>query len=100
MADNCSNGIWSKQSMARKAREQITQSAEPIEPQETSNTLKQEVKQALLNVLRSSDASAASKASAGRTLLEYYADDKSATKSKRGIEMSAADLDAAIAELE
>jgi hypothetical protein len=53
-----------------------------------------------LNVLRSSDASAASKASAGRTLLEYYADDKSATKSKRGIEMSAADLDAAIAELE
>jgi len=62
-------------------------------------SLKSEVKQALLNVLRSSDASAASKASAGRTLLEYFSDDKSATIGKRGVEMSAADLDAAIAEL-
>jgi hypothetical protein len=83
----------------RKRSEPIEQSNEPIE-QAGSQSLKSEVKQALLNVLRSSDASAASKASAGRTLLEYFSDDKSATKGKRGAELSASELDAAIAELE
>jgi hypothetical protein len=85
--------------MVKKASATIAQSNEQQE-QPSSTSLRNEVKQALLNVLRDSSASAASKASAGRTLLEYFSDDKSATKSKRGIEMSAADLDAAIAELE
>ena len=84
--------------MARKPREQTTQSAKPIDNL-ARNSLREEVKESLLSVLRSSDASAASKASAGRTLLEYYADDKSAPN-KRGVELSAAELDAAIAELE
>lgn len=83
----------------RRAKEQTTQSAKPIEQPSTAS-LREEVRESLLNVLRDSAASAASKASAGRTLLEYFADDKAATKGKRGIEMSAADLDAAIAELE
>ena len=85
--------------MARKPRERITQSAKPID-NPARNSLREEVKESLLNVLRSADASAASKASAGRTLLEYYSDDRSAAKSKRGVELTAAELDAAIEELE
>ena len=62
-----------------------------------SATLRDEVKQALLNVLRDSDASAAAKASAGRTLLEYFSDDESSSSSsRRGAEMTAAELDDAI----
>ena len=83
-----------------KASATIAQSKEPIGKQEPITSLREEVKQALLNVLRSSDASAASKASAGRTLLEYFSDDRSATIGKRGVELSASELDAAIAELE
>jgi len=85
--------------MARKQVAPITQNAEPIGDR-AKDSLKEEVKQALLNVLRSSDASAASKASAGRTLLEYFSEDKSATIGKRSVELSASELDAAIAELE
>jgi hypothetical protein len=87
--------------VVRKAG-QTLQSKEPIErPGQLpgKNTLREEVKQALLNVLRSSDASAASKASAGRTLLEYFADDKAATNNKRGVELTASELDAAIADI-
>ena len=66
-----------------------------------SATLRDEVKQALLNVLRDSDASAAAKASAGRTLLEYFSDDESSSSSsRRGAEMTAAELDAEIARLD
>jgi hypothetical protein len=85
--------------MARKAVP-IAQSKKPIEQHDGMSSLRNEVKESLLSVLRSSDASAASKASAGRTLLEYFADDRSAAKSKRGVELTAAELDAAIAELE
>ena len=85
--------------MARKQREQIMQNAEPIERQGQSNTLRGEVKQALLSVLRNETASAAAKASAGRTLLEYFNDDESSSSKRRGADMSAADIDAAIADL-
>ena len=84
--------------MARKA-EPITQSAKPI-GDSARNSLREEVKQALLNVLRSSDASAASKASAGRTLLEYFSEAESISNKRRGVELTASELDAAIAELE
>jgi len=83
----------------RRTREPIVQSAKPQEQSSTAS-LRDEVKQALLNVLRDNDASAASKASAGRTLLEYFSDDKSATIGKRGADLTASELDAAIAELE
>ena len=84
--------------MARKA-EPITQSAKPIDNL-ARNSLREEVKESLLNVLRSSDASAASKASAGRTLLEYFSEAESISNKRRGVELTASELDAAIAELE
>ena len=85
--------------MARKAAT-IAQNEKPQEQPLAMNSLREEVRQALLSVLRDSSASAASKASAGRTLLEYFSDDRSATIGKRGAELSASELDAAIAELE
>jgi hypothetical protein len=61
-------------------------------------TLREEVKQALRAVLRDPSASAAAKASAGRTLLEYFDDSESSHASaRRGADMSAAELDHAIA---
>jgi len=63
-------------------------------------TLRSEVKESLLSILRDQGASAAAKASAGRTLLEYFDDSESTHASaRRGADMSAAELDAAIAEL-
>ena len=63
-------------------------------------TLRNEVKESLLSILRDPDASAAAKASAGRTLLEYFDDSETTHASaRRGADMSAAELDAAIAEL-
>lgn len=60
-------------------------------------TLRNEVKQALRDVLRDPAASAAAKASAGRTLLEYFDDSESTNASaRRGADMTAAELDAAI----
>lgn len=84
----------------RRAREQTAQSKAPIGEQENSTgiTLRSEVKQALLNVLRDPSASAAAKASAGRTILEYFSDSESSADRRRGAEMTAAELDAAIAE--
>jgi hypothetical protein len=61
-------------------------------------SLRQEVKEALREVLRSKDASAAAKASAGRTLLEYFDDSESSHASaRRGADMTIAELDHAIA---
>lgn len=82
--------------MPRKGATITQSSAQTGEP---IGSLRSEVKQALLDVLRSSDASAASKASAGRTLLEYFADDKAAAIGKRGVELTASELDAAIADI-
>ena len=63
-------------------------------------SLRNEVKESLLGILRDQDASAAAKASAGRTLLEYFDDSETTHASaRRGADMSAAELDAAIAEL-
>jgi hypothetical protein len=69
------------------------------EPQQAS--LHDEIRQALLTILRDEGANAAAKASAARTLLEYFDDSKSHHSSTaRGSEMSAAELDAAIAAIE
>jgi len=85
--------------MPKKA-EPIAQSAKPIGDR-SKDSLREEVKQALLNVLRSKEASAASKASAGRTLLEYFSEAESVVADKRrGADLTAAELDSAIAELE
>ena len=45
-------------------------------------------------------ANAAAKASASRTLLEYFDDRDSARATRRGVDMTASELDAAIALLE
>jgi len=52
----------------------------------------------LLGILSDSSASAAAKASAGRTLMQYFADE-SATAKRRGADMTAAELDQAISQL-
>ena len=84
----------------RRPREQTAQSAKPIEQAGTAS-LKQEVKQALLTILRDSSASAASKASAGRTLLEYFSESESVgADRRRGADLTATELDDAIALLE
>ncbi len=69
--------------------------------EEQSNaSLHDEVRQALLTILRDDAANAAAKASAARTLLEYFDDTKHHTSSNaRGSELSAAELDAMIAQL-
>ena len=85
--------------MRAKRSETTAQSSAQTDKLE-GTSLKAEVKEALLNVLRSSDASAASKASAGRTLLEYFSEAESISNKRRGVELTASELDAAIAELE
>jgi hypothetical protein len=57
--------------------------------------LKAIVRHALLQILKDSEASAAAKASAGRTLLQYFSEE-SATQ-RRGADMTAAELERAIA---
>jgi hypothetical protein len=66
----------------------------------SQTTLKEIVKDALLKILADSEASAAAKASAGRTLMQYCSEENQRLSGKRGADMSAAELDAAIAELE
>jgi len=88
-----------KGSGMRKARGQTTRSEKPIEMPESTSLL-QEVKQALLRVLRDDSASAAAKASAGRTLLEYFSDESASASKRRGAELTAAELDAEISKLE
>jgi hypothetical protein len=63
----------------------------------SNSTLRQTVKEALLAVLADPAAAAAAKASAGRTLLEYFSEDRGTVA--RGAEMSGAELDAAIARM-
>ena len=82
----------------RKAGLTVVDSSESV--QNTNVSLRTEVKESLLAILRDQGASAAAKASAGRTLLEYFDDSESTHASaRRGADMSAAELDAAIAEL-
>ena len=64
--------------------------------QKSNVTLRDEVKEALRSVLHDPSASAAAKASAGRTLLEYFDDTETHASARRGADMSAAELDAAI----
>jgi hypothetical protein len=61
-------------------------------------TLREIVKQALLKVLNDPKATAAAKASAGRTLLEHFGESDQGV-SARGADMSAAELDSAIARI-
>jgi hypothetical protein len=67
--------------------------------QETIQPLRDVVKEALLTVLKDESASAAAKASAGRTLLEYFDDSANARDSKRGAELTIDEIDAAIERL-
>jgi len=68
--------------------------------QNSQTSLHDEVKQSLLTILRDDLANAAAKASAARTLLEYFDDTKHHTNSNaRGSELSAAELDAMIEQL-
>lgn len=60
-------------------------------------TLEDIVREALLAVLADSESSAAAKASAGRTLMQFC-NNNSRLEKKRGAEMSRAELDQAIAE--
>ena len=67
-----------------------------------SATLKETVKQALLAILLDDNANAAAKASAGRTLLEYFGEQEqglSGASGKRGAELSVIELDREIARL-
>jgi hypothetical protein len=84
----------------KRAIQPIVQAPE-LQREPPTATLREEVKQALRDVLRDKDASAAAKASAGRTLLEYFSDSESAhLNARRGADMSAAELDAMIARLD
>jgi len=97
-----------KQSVKRKPNQQ-TARIKPVQsgtrtPEKQTETpigsLRQIVRESLLNVLKDESASAAAKASAGRTLLEYFDDSETlASKGKRGVELSIADLDAEIARI-
>lgn len=67
-----------------------------LRPPAAHATLRETVKEALLNLLKDPEASAAAKASAGRTLLQYF-DHETPAGRRRGADMTAAELDAAIA---
>lgn len=60
-------------------------------------SLRDEVREALRRVLSDNSASAAAKASAGRTLLEYFDDGSAAGAGRRSVELSLEELDAEIA---
>jgi hypothetical protein len=60
-------------------------------------SLRDEVREALRNVLHDSTASAAAKASAGRTLLEYFDVGGDARMGRRSTELTVEELDAEIA---
>ena len=57
--------------------------------------LKAIVRKALLELLNDPEASAAAKASAGRTLMQYFAEEGAPGK-RRGADMTTAELDQAI----
>lgn len=66
---------------------------------ESKTGLRETVKEALLSILGDPEASAAARASAGRTLLEYYDDAPIGGTGKRGEELTLAELDDEIASL-
>ena len=72
--------------------------SEAPRPVESEAPLRVIVREALLNVLKDPEASAAAKASAGRTLLQYFNEQDQGLSGRRGADMTAAELDAAIAE--
>jgi hypothetical protein len=76
----------------------IVTAEKPATDTKAQASLKGIVREALLSVLKDHEASAAAKASAGRTLLQFFTDDSASTR-RRGADMTAAELDSAIAEL-
>ena len=74
----------------------IATAGDPLIDSKPQASLKAVVREALLNVLNDPEASAAAKASAGRTLLQYFTDESAASGRRRGADMTAAELDAAI----
>ena len=64
-----------------------------------NKTLREEVRDALRAVLSDPASSAAAKASAGRTLLEYYDEGGKPGSGRRSTEMTAEELDQEIARL-
>ena len=76
-----------------------TDVSEPKESNGHGTSLREEVKQALRNVLADPEASAAAKASAGRTLMEFFGEDANAIAARSSREMTASEIDAEIARL-
>jgi len=76
----------------------IVSDEKPNDNSKAQATLREIVREALLNVLKDQEASAAAKASAGRTLLQYFDNDNNNLARRRGADMTAAELDSAIAE--
>lgn len=62
-------------------------------------TLRDIVRKALLAILDDNDASAAAKASACRTLMQFFREDNQTLSGRRGADMTAAELDSMIAGL-
>jgi hypothetical protein len=69
----------------------------PAQIEGSQGPLRGIVRDALLAILKDDSASAAAKASAGRTLMQFFADDSQTLSTRRGADMTAAELDAAIA---
>jgi hypothetical protein len=65
----------------------------------SQGTLKDRVREALLAILDDSDASAAAKASACRTLMQFFREENQTLSGRRGADMTAAELDSMIAGL-
>jgi hypothetical protein len=65
----------------------------------SQGTLRDIVRKALLAILDDSDASAAAKASACRTLMQFFREDNQTLSGRRGADMTAAELDSMIAGL-
>jgi hypothetical protein len=80
-----------KQPILRIVREQNEQGA--------NKSLRDVVRESLLTILADPSASAAAKASAGRTLLEYFDAESVGAERRRGADMTAAELDEAINKL-
>jgi hypothetical protein len=69
----------------------------PVTDSKAQASLRSIVRKALLAILEDQEASAAAKASAGRTLMQYFNEDNQALSARRGADMTAAELDSAIA---
>jgi hypothetical protein len=81
--------------MAEEASKPSSGSERPNGP---IRSLRETVREALLHVLSDAGASAAAKASAGRTLMEYFEEgEEAAGRGRRGPELSLGELDAEIA---